>query len=852
MSIGVGIGEYTEYAPTLVFGSFYMFTYDDANIWVLDEATDTWSIAGVEVPPFVEYDQQYFHHIINAGNSGDLRASSVEWTASDPDPVITAFSVNGGVSFVVVSEIVEIGSWQATNVRYAPNGDIWAAMTLDSYPSILAVNFYKSVDKGQTWTLEYAWTAAGAEEFRGFFVTTGSLYIMAGDEFGTGNAPFYRVDLADIGSGQTPVTGIPIVGGEKWSPQSLLAFPASEADVAMVEFSHYFDPIVSPHPTDRVSLFRLDAGVATDVTDPTFPTDGAPTYDTEFQALRSIDGVVWIGKSFGNRSPGDEYFMRTTDGGATWTLTPLISLGDIQLRSDGVALRKHNDEVVYGGTGGVVERSNDFGDTWNPIGRPTALLELGGFVKPELGGDGGGGSGGPVVLFLRNAGGWIGLLASDEITWEFRTGAGGFTENGFATDTDNIENIEIEQQGSDSDTHRHESTDGANNWTTDTDVGALPGLVNAIVFLFRDGLYRIQVFGDGEFGDIGGEYSSPDGLAPWTLTGRVLPRFFQTTTDPAPIGGDVWPADIWCATEDHAYYVLREDNSFAGLWRSIYVDTEVATAPQTDRLEYHPTDPPTGGTFVIVIAGGESTDPIAWDASAATILTELQTLTGFGAGGSASGSFATHILITYPFDGVLPVMEINPAGLSPGTADILTSIETLGQAGVGTFVTDPSVGSPVYGFNEMWGSRTGDVALVYLNVDDAPELWKLENTAAPVNVTPGFVASDDDSFDKLISPDSVTWLGVYSDGEGGSQLMRSADSGDTWVLVGPAVANIIHVVFDPLVAEKWWALLDIEGSFTEGQLYVSEDDGATWADFGANPYFFSGNEQIVPLGGRFN
>lgn len=462
--------------------------------------------------------------------------------------------------------------------------------------------------------------------------------------------------------------------------------------------------------------------------------------------------------------------------------------------------------------------------------------------------------GGPALLYLLSGGSWRALLASDETTWEDRGFAGSFIENGYAPDTDDAIVVSIEQQSVDSDTSRHVSTDQAVSFSTNTDVGALPGGVNSTRFLFRDGLYRIQVFDNAGDSGVGGEYTSPDGLAPWTQSGKMPSRDFGTA---------VWGADQWCATEDHLYYVIRDDDSFSGEYRSVIVDTPSVGSPQVDRLTYDNNDvppggPPTGGTFRISV-NGVFTGNIAWNASAATILGELNLLPGFGAGGSATGSFATNIDITRPNDGIFPRLNVDNALITgPFGAFVASSILTPGSLGLGTFASDGSSVDPRYSFSGMFGSFTGDIALMQVrendpfSFDNIEHLWKLNGATAIADVTPGFVTVNA-QMRSLISPDGVTWLGVFYDNDAATaQLMRSTDSGDTWSLVGPVNAqDINYVVFDPGVANRWW-MIAYDTDFSTGLLYKSTDNGATWAQHTTDFFFLGGNEAIIPTGGRTN
>lgn len=455
----------------------------------------------------------------------------------------------------------------------------------------------------------------------------------------------------------------------------------------------------------------------------------------------------------------------------------------------------------------------------------------------------------PALLFLSALGGWSALLASDQTTWEFRGSGGGFTENPIAIDVDNVENVSILQQSTDSDGHFWESTDGANNFSDTPSVAALPGLINAIKFPYRNGLFLIQVFDNSGAGaSLGGEYSSPDGLT-WTKTGRVNSRDFG-----GPSG--VWPADIWGATEDHAYYVMREDPSFSGFYRSIYVDTLTGGNPQVIKIDYD-TIAPTGGTFKLGVDSIDTAN-IAWNASAATILAALNAITSFGPGGSASGTLgAGGVTITYPYNGRKLSMAVHQGLLTgpPGNAMTHTLI-TPGNGGIGSFATPGSGDTPAYSFHEIWGSITGDVALIHLSEDLVASfdfgkfLWKLEGANAPVDVTPGFVDVND-SLDGFISPDGVIWLGMHYDSSTGEQrLMRSTDGGDTWALVGPSfTTNIIDVCFDPGVANLWW-MIAYDVDFITGLLYKSTDNGATWVQHMTDAFFLGGNEKIIPIGGR--
>lgn len=863
MAIGVGAGDYAEYLPFVAAANydFILFTFDTPSVaWGYSVVDDTWTEIRDATDTFVEGDFNYGQNVFKFGG-GDVRSIEL-WIEASPGTIESDSSLDSGVTLTHHATLVESGASLQSYPRISPNGDYWVAMSDQSgFGTVTTVRFYKSSDKGDTWELVYEWNAIGSETFIEFCVTISSLYIFVTPHTSGAfaDALMYYLDLADTGAGVSLVSGMPVTDvSDQWAPSGLLAYPAINADVLMIEATHYFNPITSPNPTNFRSLFKVEAGVATDITDPAFPNSGSPNYDTEYVDFQSYDGILWLGNSLGDRGSSGNYLMRTDDAGATWTVTQTDGLnsGDtlisIALLEDGTALRTIQDTSAFPTITHKVQKSTDFGATWADVSMPATFTNLGGYVHHGVAAPGGGG--GPAVLFI----------------------GGGFPPgNDYSIDIDNLVFVSVSQNTTDSDTTRGESTDGSGlvallasdntTWegrpftgSSSTSPAALPGLVNALIFIFRDGLYRILVFPNAGAGiGIGGEFSSPDGLAPWTQTGRVAERDFG-----GPSG--VWPADLWCATELHAYYVMREDGSFSGLYRSILVDSEAGLSSNVYKLEYPapadapPWEPPTGGTFAIAVDDGTITppytNPIAWNASAATILGELNLLPAFGAGGSASGSFATAILITDPNNGFRPGLIIDISGLTsagPDTPTIFTSIDTLGQNGVGTFVTDPSVGSPVYTFHKMWGSFTGDVTLVWLHEGTTTKLWKLVGTAAPVDVTPGFVISQFDSLDNFISPDGVTWLGSYfSDANGDSQLMQSDDSGATWTLVGPTKPNIIHVVFDPAVANKWWAFIDEDGTFAH--LYVSTDNGATWSDFGADPYFFGGNEKIVPVGGRTN
>ena len=447
----------------------------------------------------------------------------------------------------------------------------------------------------------------------------------------------------------------------------------------------------------------------------------------------------------------------------------------------------------------------------------------------------------PAFLFIREGIAFTALLASDMTTWEARANGGAADElDGWADSAGSVDDVAIDSSGA-SQSFSDESNDGAMNFTRtpgDTFASVIVGRI-----IFRDGEFGVVVIEpDDSDGSIGGLWTSADRLT-YTRT-NFLPVLFEFGRWRVPF--------YWTRTASHVYF-LTPDNSNATPSHSLQVDSPIGS-PEVQRIQHSGTV--TGGTFALGQASPDG--DIAWNADAATVKALLETpgipvFPFSGLSVSVVGTLAGGMDITFPFNGDQALIFLEDGNITGGGGLTITET-TAGTSGIKTY---PSTITPI----ELFGSFAGDVVIAYLQDTPTgnPILEKYVNTTV-TDVLPGFAVANS-VFRLLRSPNGTTWIGSYTDNvTGDTQLVRSTDSGNTWSLVGPVSAfGIVAVTFDPVVANKWWALIltGDAGFAYEGTLYVSTDNGANWSDFGADIYYVASGEagseiQICPLGGKTN
>lgn len=253
-----------------------------------------------------------------------------------------------------------------------------------------------------------------------------------------------------------------------------------------------------------------------------------------------------------------------------------------------------------------------------------------------------------------------------------------------------------------------------------------------------------------------------------------------------------------------------------------------------------------GGTFTLTVLG-QTTGPLNWNDSGATIVAALNLLSTFD-GAYISGTLAGDNLL----------FEWTTYGPKPGIFTDNTNITGGGTVGVNTPIVGRNAnsnhpGAAVGSVNTIWGAIDADVCMIEtFDSDGSRWIEKIINTAAPVDVTPiaiGFLPFDE--IFRMRSKDGDTWVAsCYMDAQGGNNLITSHDQGATWTVTTSGIDSSdgwLDLVPDPVTAGVWWAIAKPNGF--SAQLYQSLDDGDTWAPIG-DTTFLEDPTHCVPIGGK--
>ncbi len=204
------------------------------------------------------------------------------------------------------------------------------------------------------------------------------------------------------------------------------------------------------------------------------------------------------------------------------------------------------------------------------------------------------------------------------------------------------------------------------------------------------------------------------------------------------------------------------------------------------------TGSPTGGTFTLTF-GGQTTGPIAYNATAAAVATALQALSSIGAGNVTTGGGplpGTAVTVTFQNDlgGTnVAMMTASGAGLTGGTSPAVTVAET--TAGVASGVTEIPMRTPRASQYNVWL----DTSWAALGTTKLLEFYATEIDWSDKLEPNWVVNSAVTSYSELLEAEEIDYtqsLTVGFDSVGVAQINEALDGKLKFVRVGCTGASI--------------------------------------------------------------